>query len=278
MLHLFGSEQLFISLIAGILISFILGLSGTMVVHSGVSFFSDALGHCTFTGIALGQLIGIKNYEISSILFAVLFSLIISYLIEKEKSSADTIISIFSSAGLSLGIFILSFCGGISDYSDFLIGDIFSVTKTEILGILLLLIFVVLFWIVFFNKFLISSLNKDLAVIKLVNFKFYKAIFMLVIAVVVSVAIRWVGILLINSLLTLPSVAARNISKSMKQYVMISSVFSIISGVFGFVISYFAGSSSAPSIVLFASVLYIVSHLISMRYNVPKICRKGYDD
>ena len=278
MLHLFGSEQLFISLIAGILISFILGLSGTMVVHSGVSFFSDALGHCTFTGIALGQLIGIKNYEISSILFAVLFSLIISYLIEKEKSSADTIISIFSSAGLSLGIFILSFCGGISDYSELVIGDIFSVTKTEILGILLLLIFVVLFWIVFFNKFLISSLNKDLAVIKLVNFKFYKAIFMLVIAVVVSVAIRWVGILLINSLLTLPSVAARNISKSMKQYVMISSVFSIISGVFGFVISYFAGSSSAPSIVLFASVLYIVSHLISMRYNVPKICRKGYDD
>ena len=114
-----------------------------------------------------------------------------------------------------------------------------------------------------FNKFLISSLNKDLATSKLINFRFYKIIFMIIISIIVSVAIKWVGILLINSLLTLPAAAAKNISKSMKQYMIFSLFFSIVSGVLGFAISYFLGSSSAPVIVLFSSIIYVFSHLLA---------------
>ena len=264
-LELFGSEQIFISLCGGILISLVLGLAGTMVVHNKIAFFSDALGHCTFTGIALGHFLGIKNYSFSTLLFSILFSILISILIEKSKSSADTVISAFSSAGLSLGIFILTLSGGLANYSDFLVGDILSITKNEIFGIVCLLIIVILFWIFMFNKFLLSSLNKDLAVSKLINYKLYRTSFMLLIAIVVSFAIRWVGILLINSLLTLPAAASKNISKSMKQYLFMSITFSFFSGLFGFMISYFAGSSSAPAIVLFATLLYILSYKISKK-------------
>lgn len=261
-MELFTSEQILISLFGGILVSLVLGLSGTMVVHNKIAFFSDALGHCTFTGLALGHLLGIKNYGFSILLFAILFSLLISNLIEKSKSSADTVISVFSSAGLSLGIFFLTLNGGLSNYSDFFVGDILSITNNDIFGILGLLIFVVLFWVFMFNKFLISSLNKDLAVSKLINYKFYRTSFMILIAIVISFAIRWVGILLINSLLTLPAAASKNISKSMKQYLLLSIVFSIASGFLGFIISCFIGSSSAPTIVLFATFLYVISHVI----------------
>ncbi len=263
MLELFGSEQIFLSLSGGVLISIVLAIVGTMVVHNKLAFFSDALGHCTFTGIALGHFLGLRNYEISNLLFAILFSIIISYLIEKSKSSADTVISVFSSAGLSLGVFILTLSNGISRYSDFLIGDILSINKSEIIGILILLLFVILFWIFLFNKFLISSLNKDLAVSKLINYKFYRSAFMMLIAVVVSFAIKWVGILLINSLLTLPAAAAKNISKSMKQYLMLSLIFSLISGFCGFIMSYFIGSSCAPAIVLFATFIYFLSNFVN---------------
>ena len=263
----FLEHQIVISFIGCILVAVLLGTVGTMVINNKLAFFSDALGHCTFTGIALGHFIGIKHYQISTILFAVLFAILIAHLVEKEKSSADTIISIFSSAGLSLGIFILTLNKNLSTHSEFFFGDILSIKKNEILGLLFLILVVFLFWIFLFNNFLISSLNKDLATSKLINFKFYRTLFMVMISILVSVTIKWVGILLINSLLTLPAAAARNISKSMQQYMIFSIFFSILSGVLGFTISYFLESSGTPVIVLFSSLIYLISHFVKKKIN-----------
>ena len=191
--------------------------------------------------------------------------MLISYLIEKEKSSIDTIISIFSSAGLSLGLCILTLSKGMSGYQNFFVGDILSVNQNEIFGLIILLFIVCLFWVFMFNKFVISSLSKDLAVSKLINFKLYRSVFMVLISIVISFAVKWVGILLINSLLTLPAAAARNMSKSMKQYLFFSVIFAVISGIFGFLLSYLLGSSSAPIIVLVSTVLYIASYLIKIK-------------
>ena len=257
----FLEHQIVVSFIGCILVAVLLGTVGTMVINNKLAFFSDALGHCTFTGIALGHFIGIKHYQISTILFAIL----IAHLVEKEKSSADTIISIFSSAGLSLGIFILTLNKNLSSYSEFFFGDILSIKKNEILGLLFLILVVFLFWIFLFNNFLISSLNKDLATSKLINFKFYRTLFMVMISILVSVTIKWVGILLINSLLTLPAAAARNISKSMQQYMVFSIFFSILSGVLGFTISYFLENSGTPVIVLFSSLIYLISHFMKKK-------------
>lgn len=265
MFYFLEFNQIITSFVGCILIALLLGTIGTMVIYNKLAFFSDALGHCTFTGIALGNFIGIKNYQISTFLFAIIFAVLISYLVEKEKSSADTVISVFSSVGLSLGIFILTLNKNLSNYSNFFVGDILSISKIEVLFLLFLIFLVSLFWIFMFNKFLISSLNKDLAISKLINFKFYHTVFMIILAIIVSIAIKWVGILLINSLLTLPAAAARNISKSMKQYITFSLFFSIISGILGFAISYFLGSSSTPVIVLFSSLIYLISHIINKK-------------
>ena len=261
----FLEYQIITSFIGCLLIAILLGTVGTMVINNKLAFFSDALGHCTFTGIALGHFIGIKNYQISTILFAVLFAILISYLVEKEKSSADTIISIFSSVGLSLGIFILTLNKNLSSYSEFFFGDILSIKKNEILGITFLIFVIFLFWFFLFNNFLISSLNKDLATSKLINFRFYNTLFMVIISILVAITIKWVGILLINSLLTLPAAAARNVAKSMKQYMIFSIFFSILSGILGFTISYFLGSSGTPVIVLFSSLIYLISHFLSKK-------------
>ena len=120
------------ALIAIILAAPLFGLVGTMIVNNKMSFFSDAMGHCALTGIAIGVMLGIENYAVSMLAFAILFAIGIASIIESDVSSSDTIIGVFSSAGIAVGIVILSANGGFSKYSGYLVGDILSITKNEI--------------------------------------------------------------------------------------------------------------------------------------------------
>lgn len=253
------------ALIAIILIAPLFGLVGTMIVNNKMSFFSDALGHSALTGIAIGVVLGVGNYMISMLLFAVLFALAISKVIQSEVSSTDTVIGVFSSVGVALGIVILSVKGGFSRYSTYLIGDILSITEKEILILAITLILVIILWILCFNKLMLSSLDPDLALSRNVNLGFYKNIFVLLIAVIVTVSIKWVGMLIINSLLVIPAASAKNIAYNMKTYHILSVLFSIISGVFGLILSYYLGTSAGATIVLISSVIFLITFVLRKR-------------
>ena len=95
------------ALIAIILAAPLFGLVGTMIVNNKMSFFSDAMGHCALTGIAIGVMLGIENYAVSMLAFAILFAIGIANIIESDVSSSDTIIGVFSSAGIAVGIVIV---------------------------------------------------------------------------------------------------------------------------------------------------------------------------
>lgn len=245
--------------IAVLLIAPLFGLTGTMIVNNKMSFFSDALGHSAMTGIAIGVMLGIDNYILSMIGFAVLFALCISTIINSSVSSSDTIIGVFSSVGMALGIVVLSINGSFSKYSNYLIGDILSIKPGEIFSLLIVLIFVVILWILSFNGLMISSINSDLAYSKNVNVKFYKNLFAVLIALIVTVSIKWVGILIINSLLVLPAASARNIARSMRSYHLYSVGFSMISGISGLIISYYIGTSAGGTIVLISAAIFFIT-------------------
>lgn len=245
--------------IAVLLIAPLFGLTGTMIVNNKMSFFSDALGHSAMTGIAIGVMLGIDNYILSMIGFAVFFALCISTIINSSISSSDTIIGVFSSVGMALGIVVLSINGSFSKYSNYLIGDILSIKPGEIFSLLIVLIFVVILWILSFNGLMISSINSDLAYSKNVNVKFYKNLFAVLIALIVTVSIKWVGILIINSLLVLPAASARNIARSMRSYHLYSVGFSMISGISGLIISYYIGTSAGGTIVLISAAIFFIT-------------------
>ncbi len=253
------------ALLAIILITPLFGLVGTMIVNNKMAFFSDALGHSALTGIAIGVMLGIDNYLISMMGFALLFALGISAVMRKASSSADTIIGVFASTGLALGVVLLSVAGGFAKYSSYLIGDILTVQPEEIamLGILLLVILVA--WVLFFNPFLLTSMNGDLAASKNIPVGAIQQVFMLIVAVLVTVSIKWVGVLIINSLLVLPAAAARNVAKSMRSYHGLSVIFSVISGISGLIISYYAGTAAGGTIVLVAAVIFFVSFFFGKR-------------
>jgi zinc transport system permease protein len=251
------------ALIGIILITPLFGLVSTMIVNNKMSFFSDALGHSALTGIAIGVLMGIDNYVISMMGFALLFALCVSSVMDSNISSADTVIGVFSSTGMALGIVLLSAAGGFAKYTSYLIGDILTVQPNEIKTLFFILIAVVIIWILFFNKLLITSINENLAVSKGIKVNIVKKVFVIIVAVIVTVSIKWVGVLIINSLLVLPAAAARNLAKNMRSYHVLSILISIFSGISGLIISYYMGTAASGTIVLVAAFIFFISYLLN---------------
>ena len=133
---------------------------GTLIVNNKMAFFSDALGHSALAGIALGALLGITNINVSMILFAIVFAILLNIVKNKTTYGADTIISVFSSIAISIGLAILAQSGEFNKYSSYLVGDILSITKEEIMYLFITFILVFIFWNLFFNKLNAISLNQ----------------------------------------------------------------------------------------------------------------------
>ena len=250
------------ALVAVVLIAPLMGILGTMAVNNKMAFFSDALGHSAFTGIALGVLLGIENELISLIAFGIFVALIITRLKNKGNASSDTVISVFSSTSVAVGLLVLSYGGSFSKYSSYLVGDILSITSKEILWLLITLISVVVLWVFIYNKLLVISVNRELAASRGIKTSLYENIFVIVVAVVVMLSIKWVGILLINSLLILPAASARNIAKNSRQYLGVSVALSVICAVSGLLISFYADTSAGATIVTISAVVYFITYLL----------------
>jgi len=245
--------------LAVLLVTPLFGLLSTMVVSSRMAFFSDSLGHGAFTGIAIGSLVGLFSPRVSLIIFSVLFAFFITYVKSKSSSSTDTVIGVFSSIAIALGLTIMSLGGSFNKFSSFLIGDLLSITPEDLLALLVALIAVFVFWGVIFNRLLLLSINPSFAKSRGINVLCTEAIFAALIAVVVSISIEWVGILLINSLLVLPAAAARNVTGSVKAYHLVSVAIAFVSGVVGLIFAYYAGVAAGSAIVLAAAVLFFLT-------------------
>ena len=200
------------ALIAIILLSPLFAILGTMIVNNKMAFFSDALGHSALTGIAIGMLFGISN-NIAMIIFAIIFSILLNLVKHKTAYGADTIISVFSSIAIALGLAILAGVGNFNKYSSYLIGDILGISQEEIIYLAIAFVVILLVWIFLFNKIHTISINTSIAKSKGINVLLIDNIFVISIAIIVMLSIKWIGILLINSLLILPAASSRNIAK-----------------------------------------------------------------
>ena len=254
--------------LAILLLTPLLGLLGTMAVQQQMAFFSDALGHSALTGIAIGVVLGVNNTNISMILFAIVFAILLNQLSSKVVASTDTVISVFSSCSMAIGLAILSKGGNFSKYSSILVGDILSITPTEIIYLIVIFAITLGFWILGFNKLLAVSLNRTLAKSRHIPVKLMENLFAVLTALIVMVSIKWVGILIINALLILPAAASRNISENMREYHFFSIVFSMFSGVAGLIISYYTNVATGPMIVIIASIIYFATYLWGRKHNM----------
>lgn len=247
------------ALLAILVMTPLFGILGTMIVNNRMAFFSDALGHSALTGIAIGILLGIANTNIAMLLFAWIFALVLNYIKRKRTVSTDTIISVFSSLSSAIGLVVLSRGGNFSKYSGILVGDVLSITPTEIFWLLIVFLLTIVFWCVFYNQLNAISLNETLARSKKIPVQWIDNLFVLLIACIVMLSIKWVGILIINALLILPAAASRNIAANSREYHLYSVIISMFSGVTGLIISYYNSTAAGPTIVIVASIIFFAT-------------------
>lgn len=247
------------ALLAMLLITPLFGLLGTMAVDNKMAFFSDALGHSALTGIALGVVLGVGSQQLSMLLFGIFWAALITFIKQRSTTSADTIISVFSSTSIALGLVILSRGGAFAKYSNYLVGDVLSVTPSDLAWLAGALAATVVAWAYLFNPLLITSVNAPLSRSRGVKSRSVEYAFVILVAVTVMLSIRWVGTMLINSLLILPAAASRNVAKNAAGYIRMSVIFSVFSGVTGLVLSYYFNTSAGAAVVLVAACIYFVT-------------------
>jgi len=249
------------ALIAVLLATPLFGLLGTMVVNQNMAFFSDSIGHSAFTGIAIGTLIGMVSPILSATIFSIIFAIIITIIKNKSRVSTDTVIGVFSSLAIALGIVLLSFHGGFEKYSSYLVGDLLSISKQELLTLFIVFIFILITWIIIYNRLLLLSVNPSLARSRGVRTLSVELVFTSIIAVIVTISIQWVGLLIINSLLVLPAAASRNLARNVRQYTLISVGIALFSGVSGLIASYYLNTPTGATIILISGTLFFISFL-----------------
>ena len=248
------------ALLAVLVISPLFGLLSTMVVTNRMSFFSDALGHSAFTGIAIGVLCGLADPMWCAVVFALAFALLFTYVRHRTNMASDTVIGVFSSTAVALGIFIATLNGGsFTKFNSILIGDILSVEPGKIALLAVILAVVVGLWICSFNQLMLSSVHPALADSRGIRVFWQEAIFSGAIAVVVTVSMTWVGLLVINSLLVLPAAMSRNLARNMRQYHLFSLVGAIAAGIAGLMTSYYVGTSAGASITIYLAIFFAVT-------------------
>ena len=244
------------ALIAIIIISPLFGILGTMIVNNKLAFFSDALGHSVFTGMAIGVIIGVAQTDVVMSMFGVVFAILLKYIKGKKTVSTDTIISVFSSLSTAIGLVILSRGGNFSQYSSLLVGDILSITPREIVYLLVILIVTLMFWCLLFNKLHSISISESLARSRGINIKVIDTCFSVLIALIVMLSIKWVGMLIINALLILPAAASRNIAHNMREYHLFSVLISVFTGITGLILSFYVETATGPTIAILAALIF----------------------
>lgn len=244
------------ALVAVAIITPLFGIMGTMIVNKKMAYFSDALGHSALTGIAVGVVCGMRDTTVSMVIFAIVFSLLLNKIGSMNTASTDTIISVFSSCSVAIGLAILSKGGNFSKYSSILVGDILSISHKEIVYLVLIFIVTLVFWLAGFNRLNAICIHQTVAKSKGIPVSLFNNLFAILVALIVMLSIKWVGILIINALLILPAASSRNISGNMREYHLFSIVFSLFSGVLGLVVSYYTNVATGPMIVIIASVIY----------------------
>ena len=253
------------ALLAGLLSGGLGGLLGSFAVLRQLSFFSDALGHSALLGIALGVLLGLDP-TLVLIPFAVLFALGVNQLARRSRLPGDALLNIIYSSSLALAVVVLSrLPGWKGGLQQLLFGDILGVTTRDLLLLSGLLAVTVLILLLTGRRQLLLTIDESLALSRGVASEAQRLLFVILLAVVVALSIKAVGVLLISAFVVIPACAARLISGNFRLYLLLSALFGASCAVLGLLVSAVADLPSGPSVVIVQLGVFLLALLLAPR-------------
>ena len=253
------------ALIGGLLTGALGGLLGSVAVLRELSFFSDALGHSALLGITVGILIGV-NPTLVLIPFAVVFAVLVNQLVERSSLPTDALLNIVYSTSLAAAILFLSlvesYRGGIRQL---LFGDILGVSSLDLIVIGILLAAALIYLSLSMRAQVLLTLNQDLAGAVGVQTRWHRLAFIVLLAVVVAVSIKAVGVLLISAFVVIPSCAGRLLCRRFPIYVFVSSILGGTCALLGLLASGLTNLPSGPSVVMVQFLGFLIALILSSR-------------
>ena len=255
------------ALIAGIGIAIIAGPIGCFVVWRRLAYYGDTLAHSGLLGVTLGFILGI-NMSLSVFIISTTIAFLLLLLQKKTKLTGDALLGLLAHSSLAIGLVIIAIASSIRiDLMGLLFGDILSVSNNDIIliwggGILIL---IVLFFI--WKSLFAATVNYDLAKAEGMNPDTSNYIFTILIAGVIAISIKMIGVLLITGLLLIPPAMSRNFSLSPKEMVVFSIIGGVISVIFGLFGSLEFNTPSGPSIIVVSLMLFFLSLFFRRGHN-----------
>ena len=247
------------ALLAVLLLCPLLGLLGTLAVGNRMAFFADAVAHASLTGLALGVLLGAASPLPVMLVFAAGFAALLTLLRRSSSASTDTHIGICAAAAVALGVTLLSRGRGLAQFTAFLTGDLLSIAPAELAALAAAVLACLLVWWFAFNRLLFAAFNPGLARSRGSNIALLEFSFAIMLALLVTLTLPWVGLLVINALLIIPAAAARNLTRTMRGYHLVAVAGGTICGLAGLIVSYYAGTATGATIALLAALWYFIT-------------------
>ncbi|MBF7993503.1 zinc ABC transporter permease subunit ZnuB [Rahnella laticis] len=245
--------------IAGVLLAIAAGPLGSFVVWRRMSYFGDTLAHASLLGVAFGLLLNVNPFY-TVITVTLLLAVLLVALERKPHLAVDTLLGIMAHSALSLGLVVVSLMSGVRvDLMAYLFGDLLSVTYSDIwmIAVGVTIVIAVLCWQ--WRALLSMTISPELAHVDGVNLQRSRIILMLVTALTIGLAMKFVGALIITSLLIIPAATARRFAKTPEQMASVAIVIGIIAVTAGLTFSAFYDTPAGPSVVLSAAVLFMLS-------------------
>ncbi|MEH2233512.1 MAG: metal ABC transporter permease [Nostoc sp.] len=233
------------------------GMLGSFVTLRQLSFFSHAVGHAALVGVALGVLLQI-NPTLMLLPFTLVFGVIVLYFIDKTDLASDSVLSIVLSGALAIGLILTSLIKGYrGNLMAVLFGDILAIDTTDLILTLLVLVGGSIFLLSTLRQQILLTLNPDVAQVQGVPVQLYRYAFVVLLSLAVAVAIKAVGVLLVNAFLVIPASTAKLMSHHFSRFLVMSVIVGSISSIAGIMISGIFNLASGPSIVLVQFLLFV---------------------
>ncbi len=234
------------------------GLLGCFVTLQQLSFFSHAVGHAALLGVVLGVLLQLHPTW-TLFVFTLGFGLVVLYLIDQTELWSDTILSIVLSGALAMGIILASLIQGYrGNLLSILFGDILAINTTDLWLTLGLIGLSGSFLLVTLPQQILLTLNQAMAKVQGVPVQLYRYLFVVLLSLTVGIAIKAIGVLLVNAFLVIPASAAKLLSQQFSTFLWLAVAIGALSGVGGMLLSGWLNLASGPSIVMVQFLVFLL--------------------
>lgn len=254
-------EIIFPAWLTGILLSFITAPLGAFVVWRKMSYFGDTLAHSALLGVALGIFLDINPY-LSILVLTVLLAVAMVWLESNSQFSVDTILGIIAHSCLSLGVVTVGLLQNVRvDLMGYLFGDLLAVNYEDALFIGIGVIIVLAALIYYWKPLISTTVSPELAQVEGINIRRMRFLLMIMTALTIALSMKFVGALIITSLLIIPAATARRFSRTPESMATTAVIISMLAVSMGLALSAFYNTAAGPSVVICSSFLFLLSLL-----------------